>query len=133
DLPVIVTADTVDDVASQAGISSEGLKATIESFNADAPTGTDSVFNRPIAAAIGEGPYYIIKMNLRYAHSYGGLIANENLEVLDWAEKPIAGLYGAGQMLCSIQGRNNIAKPSTGTSFAYTSGRRAVLNALEAV
>ena len=131
DLPFIVTADTVDEVASEAGINSEGLKATIESYNADAPAGIDSAFNRPIASSIGEGPYYIIKMNLRYAHSYGGLIANENLEVLDWSETPIPGLYGTGQMLCSIQGRDNIAKPSTGTSFAYTSGRRAVLNALE--
>lgn len=131
DLPFIVTADTVDEVASEARINSEGLKATIESFNADAPAGIDSAFNRPIASSIGEGPYYIIKMNLRYAHSYGGLIANENLEVLDWSETPIPGLYGTGQMLCSIQGRDNIAKPSTGTSFAYTSGRRAVLNAFE--
>lgn len=134
ELPFIVTADTVDEVASKAGINSENLAATIDTFNADAATGVDSVFERSIVASIGEGPYYIVKQNLRYAHSYGGLIANEKLEILDWTETPIVGLYGAGQMLCSIQGgEGKPGKPSTGTSFAYTSGRRAALNALEII
>ena len=131
DLPVVVTADTVEEVASKVGVDGTGLKATIEAFNADAPSGVDTVYNRPIASAIGEGPYYIVKQNLRYAHSFGGLIANENLEVLDWTETPIKGLYAAGQMLRSIQGQDS--KPSTSTSFAYTSGRRAALNILAAI
>ena len=129
DLPVVVTADTVEEVAAKVGVDSEGLKATIEAFNADAASGVDSQFERAIAAPIGEGPYYIVKQNLRYAHSFGGLIANENLEVLDWLETPIKGLYAAGQMLRSIQG--NDSKPSTSTSFAYTSGRCAATNALK--
>lgn len=128
-LPLIVAADTIDEVASKAGVSSEGLKATIEAFNADASSGTDSVFGRSISAPIGEGPYCIVKQNLRYAHSFGGLIANERLEVLDWTETPIGGLYAAGQMLRSIQGQDS--KPSTSTSFAYTSGRQAAFSALE--
>lgn len=127
-LPFVVTADTVEDVASKAKIDGANLKATIDSFNADAPTGTDSAFGRSIAAAIGEGPYCIVKLNLRYAHSYGGLVANGELQALDWTGTPIPGLYAAGQMLCSIQGRD-AHKPSTGTSFAYTSGRCAGINA----
>ena len=130
-LPMIVVADTVDEVAAKAGIDADGLKATIEAFNADAPSGVDSQFQRPIAAAIGDGPYCVVKQNLRYAHSFGGLVANGKLEVLDWTRMPIKGLYAAGQMLRSIRGQ--VSKPSTSTSFAYTSGRQAAKSALAAL
>lgn len=129
DLPLVVTADTVEGVAAKVGIDAAGLQATIDAFNADAESGMDSAFGRPIKAPIGEGPYYIIGQNLRYAHSFGGLVANGKMEVLDWTETPMKGLYGAGQALRSIQG--DYSKPSTSTSFAYTSGRVAAMSALE--
>lgn len=94
-------------------------------------SGVDSQFERQITGPIGEGPYYIAKQNLRYAHSFGGLVANENLEVLDWTGAPIPGLYAAGQVLRSIQGQ--ASKSSTSTSFAYTSGRVAAMNCTKAI
>ncbi|WP_281655805.1 FAD-dependent oxidoreductase [Eggerthella sinensis] len=128
-LPLVVTSDTVEGVAAKAGIDAAGLQATIDAFNADAASGMDSAFGRPIKAPIGEGPYYIVGQNLRYAHSFGGLVANGKMEVLDWTETPMKGLYGAGQALRSIQG--DYSKPSTSTSFAYTSGCCAARSALE--
>lgn len=107
------------------------LQQTIDAFNADAAPGVDSQFERQITGPIGEGPYYIAKQNLRYAHSFGGLVANENLEVLDWTGAPIPGLYAAGQVLRSIQGQ--ASKSSTSTSFAYTSGRVAAMNCTKAI
>lgn len=130
-LPLVVTSDTVQGVAEKAGIDAAGLQATIDAFNADATSGVDSAFGRPIKASIGEGPYYIIGQNLRYAHSFGGLVANGNMEVLDWTETPVKGLYAAGQALRSIQG--DYSKPSTSTSFAYTSGRCAAMSALKSL
>lgn len=130
-LPLVVTGDTVEAVAAKAGVDAAGLQATIDAFNADAESGMDSAFGRPIKAPIGEGPYYIIGQNLRYAHSFGGLVANGKMEVLDWTETPMKGLYAAGQALRSIQG--DYSKPSTSTSFAYTSGRCAAFSALESL
>ena len=130
-LPLVVTSDTVEGVAAKVGIDAAGLQTTIDTFNADAASGMDSAFGRPIKASIGEGPYYIIGQNLRYAHTFGGLVANGNMEVLDWTETPMKGLYAAGQALRSIQG--DYSKPSTSTSFAYTSGRCAALSALNAL
>lgn len=127
-LPLVVMGDTVEDVAAKAGIDAAGLQATVDAFNADVASGMDSVFGRPVKAPIGEGPYCIIGQNLRYAHSFGGLVANGKMEVLDWTETPMKGLYAAGQALRSIQG--DYSKPSTSTSFAYTSGRCAATSAL---
>ena len=126
ELPMIVTADTVEAVAAKAKIDGAALQQTIDAFNADAASGVDSQFERQITAPIEEGPYYIAKQNLRYAHSFGGLVANESLQVLDWTGTPIPGLYAAGQVLRSIQGQ--ASKSSTSTSFAYTSGRVAAMN-----
>ncbi|MCI8424641.1 MAG: FAD-dependent oxidoreductase [Adlercreutzia sp.] len=129
ELPLIVKADTIEEAAAKAGIDAAGLQATIDAWNADAEGGMDSQFKRPIKAPIGDGPYCVVKQNLRYAHTFGGLVANGQLQVLDWANEPIPGLYAAGQMLRSFQG--NTSKPSSSTSFAYTSGRQAAVSALK--
>lgn len=128
-LPIIVKADTVEGAASEIGIDAKNLKATIETFNSGLDAGVDPEFGRPMTTAIGEGPYYIIKQSLRYAHSYGGVLCNGDMQVVDWERTPIPGLYAAGEIVSTMQGRWH--KSGTTTSFAFTSGRRAAMCLLE--
>lgn len=116
----------------------EGLKETVEKFNGYAAEGKDPEFRRgdfdydrewassppsdPAAEwpekgsenhtmhPIGKPPYYAVILGSGTLDTNGGPVIDGRARVLDWNERPIEGLYGAG---------NCIASP---TSDAYWGG-----------
>lgn len=123
----------------------ENLKETVERFNGFAKTGADEDFHRgeysydrewatfpPLVPGIEwppegtknytmyplEGPYYAIIVAAGTLDTNGGPLINKNAQVLDTKNKPIPGLYGAG---------NCIASASAG---AYWGGGTTIGNAL---
>jgi len=108
----------------------EGLKSTFQRFNEFARTGKDLDFHRgdyeydkewasikPIKPGVNwpedmsrnytmyplssEGPYFAAILASSTLDTNGGPVVNKNGQVIDWSNKPIKGLYGAGNCIAS--------------------------------
>lgn len=111
------TGNTMDELATAAGIDPAALAQTIQTFNGYAAAGADAQFGRNAAsmsAFAANGPYYAVKMAPIILNTQGGARRNENAEVLDTTGNPIPHLYSAGEFggICSLQyqGGSNIAE-----------------------
>ena len=118
---VFVKGETLADAAQQAGIDAEALAETLEAYNQGYEAGKDE-FGRTLSAEFKtDGPLYIVKQNLRFATSLGGLDINPECQVLTEQDEPIAGLYAAGEVVGNVQGDASSAY----LSWAGTSGKLA--------
>jgi 3-oxosteroid 1-dehydrogenase len=118
-------ASTLAELARQIGVDVAGLEETVRRFNANAAKGQDPDFGRgshPWSAWMCGDPHHKPNPNLGpllkppfYAvalHRMGGtaipsagLLTDHHMRVLDWSDKPIEGLYAAG---------NSVARMETG-------------------
>lgn len=106
---LLVKANTLEEAAKFFNIDYNNLKATIEKVNEYAKTGEDKDFHhRGGLKSLENGPYYIEKAVPSVHHTMGGLVINENTEVLDKNGKAIPGLYAAGELTGVIQGTNRL-------------------------
>jgi len=112
---------TLEELARNCGIDPDGLKHTVEAYNAHARHGEDPEFGRgstpynrkqgdpsqqpnPCVAPLAAGPYYAIKVVPGCFGTFAGLKANQHAQVLDADGQPITGLYAAGTDMASIMG-----------------------------
>ena len=81
------------------GIDAEGLKKTIEDFNAYCEAGEDEEFGRPIdeMAPFGSGPYYAIEITNGVMNTNGGPMRNEYAQTLNAYGEIIPRLYNTGE------------------------------------
>lgn len=115
-------AATVEELAAQIGVPADRLKNTIDRFNAMARKGKDDDFGRgdsasdryygddrvkpnPCMAPLEKGPFYAIPLFPGDLGTKGGLKTDVHARVLDEQERPIPGLYAAGNNAASIMGR----------------------------
>lgn len=127
-------ADTLDDLCEQTGIDTEGLKSTIEWYNAYCQNGYDEQFNkeRKYLRPLTGGKWYAGRHFPSAYGSAGGIKINEKAEVIGQDWKPIRGLYAAGTDACSIYGDSYpFIFPGTSMGFALNTGRIAVESAAE--
>ena len=93
-------ADSIEELAKKTGLPVENLKATVSGFNGFVKTGIDAELGRTeLKNAVETGPFYAL---LTYATSlitFGGLAVNDKLQVIDKNQKPIVGLYAAGEII----------------------------------
>lgn len=125
---VFVKGESIEEAAQQAGVDAAALTETIEAYNQGYQAGNDE-FGRTLAAEFKtDGPIYIVKQNLRFATSLGGLDINPECQVLTPQDEPISGLYAAGEVVGNVQGDSSSAY----LSWAGTSGKLAAesINAL---
>ena len=93
----MVTADTIPELAKAMGINPDVLQFTVDKWNADAPTGVDTLFGRTVQmGTLDEAPFYAWKTVNTNIGSIGGLKINENAQVIDREGEPIAHLFAAG-------------------------------------
>jgi succinate dehydrogenase/fumarate reductase flavoprotein subunit len=115
-----VEADTLRELAAKLGIDPDGLEQQVAEFNREAEHGRDPVFRR------GEKPWeeHILAKSLRRLFQQGGGVSfnqpivdppfvghrvragvfgtrggpviDEHAQIVDWENRPIPGLYGAG-------------------------------------
>lgn len=114
-------ARTLEELAEKTGLPSAALKATLERFNGNAAIGEDPDFHRgateydryygdpkvspnPTLLPITQAPFYAMQLHVGDIGTNGGLATNEHAQVLDSADKPIAGLYAAGNCSASVMG-----------------------------
>lgn len=94
----IFKADTIEELAEAIDIDSSALKNTVENYNNYCANGKDEQFNKDaqFLEAIGEGPYYAVKMASYSYNTCAGLDVNTSLQVLNTSGEPIEGLFCVG-------------------------------------
>lgn len=100
----LVRADTLAEAGTAIGLDGAKLEETVQAYNAQVAAGEEDPFKREYTAEIGEGPYYIMQTVARYATTLGGVNVSNDFEVLDVNEKPVPGLYAAGEVVGNING-----------------------------
>lgn len=112
---ILHKADTIEGIADFFKIPVDNLKATIARVNEFARTGKDLDFNyRSRFVDLSTGPYWIYRGVPSVHHTMGGLKINPKAEVLDANDKPIPGLWAAGEVTGCTHGTNRLG------SNAYT-------------
>ncbi|WP_039801515.1 3-oxosteroid 1-dehydrogenase [Nocardia araoensis] len=123
DAGIIRQADTLAELAAKIGVPAAALAATVERFNGFARAGRDEDFRRgdsaydryygdptvrpnPCLAPIEQGPFYAVEMVPGDLGTKGGLVTDEHARVLDSDDRPIPGLYAAGNNSASVMGND---------------------------
>ena len=118
-------AGTISELASKIGIDARQLEATVATFNSHAEKGEDPEFGRgrhpwstwmcgdpfhkpnPNLGSLVKPPFYAVELKRMggTAIPSAGLLTDHHSRVMGWDDKPIAGLYAAG---------NSVARMETG-------------------
>ncbi|MFG2091459.1 FAD-binding protein [Spirillospora sp. NPDC048824] len=112
-----VQADTLAELAARTGLPADALAETVKRFNGFAEKGVDEDFHRgedpydryfsggePCVVAVDRPPYYAAKVVLSDLGTKGGLRTDPDGRVLDGSDRPIPGLYAAGNTSASFTG-----------------------------
>jgi NADPH-dependent glutamate synthase beta subunit-like oxidoreductase len=130
--PYVRITDSWEEIAQWVGVDAENLKNTIQEYNRACRTGHDPLFakDQRYLMPLDSPPYYVIKCNVDYLDTIGGIKINECMEVLDKHGNRIPGLYAAGIDTGGWVGDTYCVR-TTGTTFAFAinSGRIAGENA----
>jgi hypothetical protein len=112
----VVEADTIREVAEKLGIDPDGLEQQVAEWNASASDHVDPVFHRgekpwethflpkmgmdPIVVQpIKDPPFVGYRVRAGVFGTRGGPVVDENAQIVDWENRPITGLYGAGNAI----------------------------------
>jgi 3-oxosteroid 1-dehydrogenase len=118
-------ASTIAELARKIGVDVAGLDETVRRFNGHAEKGHDPDFGRgshpwsawmcgdpnhkpnPNLGPLLKPPFYAVALHRMggTAIPSAGLLTDQHLRVLDWNDKPVEGLYAAG---------NSVARMETG-------------------
>ncbi len=105
-------ADTIEELARQTGISADNLKRSIQEI--------------PESVRPKNGPFWAVKVYPWIHYTLGGIKINEKAECLDIQDRPIKGLYAAGQITGNVHGENRLG--GNGLTDAFVFGRIAGRN-----
>jgi uncharacterized protein len=101
---VVVTADSLDNLAAAMSVPASNLKATVSRYNDLAAQGVDLDFNAfgektfPKPKPIDTPPFYAARFFPITRKSMGGVDVDLDCRVLDTSGKPIPGLYAVGEV-----------------------------------
>lgn len=130
DKGLLKRADTLEDLARQCGVDSDGMRATVDRFNGFARTGVDEDFHRgegdhekyqgdpshkpnPSLGPIAKAPFYAIALYPSDLGTNGGLLTDEFGRVLGVDAQAIPGLYATGNCTASVMGRKYLGAGAT--------------------
>lgn len=93
-----IKADTLEELAEKTGMPYETLKASLDRYNALVEAGEDTDFRKAnsMLFPVKEGPFYAAKVGIALLAIVGGLMVDDNLNVVDDNDQPIPGLYAIG-------------------------------------
>ncbi len=130
-----VRADTLAELAQQAGIDPEGLEASVARYNDMIDAGVDEDFGKPLAGqpTIDTPTYYALRIVPATLGTMSGIKVDLDTHVIDTDGNAIPGLYAAGEV--ANGSFFNTVYPASGTSIqmSLTFGRVAGRNAAAAV
>lgn len=133
--PLLVKAETIEAAAEKLGINAKNLVAEAAAYNGFVKAGKDAAFDRPtkfMTKTIStEGPFYIIEQQPRFATTMGGVVTNDDFNVLDDKGNKIEGLFAAGELVGGAMGDDS--PPGGNMGWAVTSGRLAAEGAVKTI
>jgi tricarballylate dehydrogenase len=136
-----VTANTIEELAEKLDLDPVALRATIDEYNAAVQPGDFNPSKKDGKRTTGlaidktnwaltfdEPPFYGLPVTTGITFTYGGIRINTSAQVLDWADKPIKGLFAAGEIVGGIFYHNYPSGSGliAGTVFGRIAGRSAV-------
>ena len=114
DKKLVKSAATLAELAAKAGLPAPALRATVEHYNRMVDKGVDDEFQRFGPGKdfkpkkVAQGPFYAVQLYPLTRKSMGGVAIDLSARVLDDKQRPIAGLYAAGE-LTGVGGLNGKA------------------------
>lgn len=106
-------ADTLEDLAKQAGINWKNFEVTMKAYNEASRTQNTTKLPVPkilIGTPVEKAPFFAVPLTTTIHHTMGGLLINEHTQVLDKNGKVIPGLYAAGEITGGIHGGNRLGR-----------------------
>lgn len=125
-----------DEIAKFIGAKPEVLRDTIEQYNAYCDKGYDADFlkDKRCLLPLRTPPYYAVPGGQGFDTTLGGIRINHRTEVINKQDKPISGLYAAGDTATGCESVSyNHRYPGSALSFALVSGQIAGENAAKFV
>jgi 3-oxosteroid 1-dehydrogenase len=127
-------AGSIAALAMEIGVDADTLQATVKRFNEHAAEGRDPDFGRgesqynrvlgdvrhkpnPALGPVATPPFYATEILPGDVGTIGGVVTNENAQVLAENGEPIPGLYATGNLSATVMGK---AYPGAGASIAHT-------------
>jgi 3-oxosteroid 1-dehydrogenase len=118
-----VQANSLAELASKAGIDLEGLTTTVANFNRNAEVGSDPEFSRgvhpwsawmsgdpfnkphPNLGTVAQAPFYAVELHRLGGSAIpaAGLVSDHHSRAISWDNKPIEGLYVAGNSAARLE------------------------------
>ncbi|MBU2644445.1 FAD-dependent tricarballylate dehydrogenase TcuA [bacterium] len=140
------SADTLEELADMLAINKEALLKTVNDYNNDIQPGNHLEYYKFAglqedmqapnivppksgnAFPMNKPPYYAYAVQCGITFTFGGLKVNKRGEVLNWMDKPINGLYAAGEILGGLFYTNypGATGLTAGAVFAKIVGANAV-------
>lgn len=115
---LVKTGADLETLATETGLDAATLKQTVADWNQAVANHNDAAFNRTTGMDrdIAAGPFYSIHIAPAVHYTMGGIAINPATQVLNQDERPIAGLFAAGEVVGGLHGNNRIG----GNSIAET-------------
>ena len=115
---LVKTGTDLETLATATGLDAATLKQTVADWNQAVANHNDAAFNRTTGMDrdIAAGPFYSIHIAPAVHYTMSGIAINPATQVLNQDERPIAGLFAAGEVVGGLHGNNRIG----GNSIAET-------------
>ncbi|MCJ8010322.1 flavocytochrome c [Paenibacillus sp. KQZ6P-2] len=129
----VLQGDSIEALAKEMGVPADQLKTTLDTWNAAVKNKKDAEFGRTTGMDndLSSEPYYAIKIGPGIHYTMGGVKINTNTEVLNKDNKPIPGLFAAGEVTGGLHGQNRIGGNSVAEIIIF--GRQSGLKSAEFV
>ncbi len=121
--PSFVRADTLEELAEQAGLPVDALLATVKAYNDGVDNGADAFGRKHLPRRIDTAPFYAVKHHGIAATTIPGISVNEKFQVIRADGSVIAGLYATGEILGMGLHSANVFVGGLGLMPALTYGK----------
>ncbi|HPF25929.1 MAG TPA: FAD-dependent oxidoreductase [Steroidobacteraceae bacterium] len=122
--PSFKRADSIEALATAAGLNAASVADTIARYNAAVAAGDDPHFGREhLPRKLGSAPYYAVLHHGLSVTGWAGLDTDEELRVLRADHSPIPNLYAVGELLGFGRANGDAFVGGMGLQPALTMGR----------
>lgn len=104
---VVKQFDSLSQLAGHYGIPFDKLASTVVNFNESLKNGKDVEFQRPVRGddyPVEQAPFYAIRLWPKIHYTSGGVQIDTNTRVIGLDQRPIMGLFGAGEITGGVHG-----------------------------
>lgn len=105
--------DTLEALADHFGIKKDAFLAEVRKFNEFVKTGEDKDFHRILkfnkGLDVSKPPFYGIEVSPKIHHTMGGVMINDNAQVISaTTHQPIKGLFAGGEVAGGVHGASRL-------------------------